>query len=203
VSVLALIGCQWGDEGKGKIVDQICEEADVVARYQGGANAGHTVRIKEEEFILHTIPTGILHADKICVIGNGLVIDPIGFKAELDELIIRGIKTDNRLFVSEIAHLIMPYHKLLDKAQEKKRGKGKIGTTGRGIGCAYGDKVSRRGIRVLDLRDKDRFAAKVKKALEFYNMIPEAVHVFTSVTTKRQATFKSEICVLLPSSRIF
>ena len=176
MSVLALVGCQWGDEGKGKIVDLLCNEAEVIARYQGGANAGHTVLIGDTQYILHTLPTGVLHPDKISVIGNGVVIDPIGFKEEVNDLRGQSVKIGDNLCISEIAHLIMPYHKLLDKVQEKKRGKGKIGTTGRGIGCAYGDKVTRHGIRVIDLKNKDVFAQKVRTMLEFYKPLLKEVY---------------------------
>ncbi|MCZ6754041.1 MAG: adenylosuccinate synthetase, partial [Gemmatimonadetes bacterium] len=131
---VVIVGAQWGDEGKGKIVDVIAEEADLVVRYQGGANAGHTVVIGDNEFILHQIPSGILHQRTVCVIGNGVVLDPETFFTELDQLVERGIDVTSRLFVSDRAHLVMPYHKLLDTERDKSQ---KIGTTGRGIGPAY------------------------------------------------------------------
>jgi adenylosuccinate synthase len=143
-----VVGAQWGDEGKGKIVDVLAESADLVVRYQGGANAGHTVVIGDEEFVLHQIPSGILHPKTRCVIGNGVVLDPETLLTEMDALEARGIKLAGRLLVSDRAHLIFPYHKLIDRAREQKQ---KIGTTGRGIGPAYEDKVARRGIRVGDL----------------------------------------------------
>src|ERR671912_2188825 len=142
-------GAQWGDEGKGKLVDVLAERVDLVVRYQGGANAGHTVVIGDSQFILRQIPSGILHAGVACVVGNGVVLDPETFFGELDQLAERGIDTAGRIFVSDRAHLVMPYHKLLDAASEKSQ---KLGTTGRGIGPAYEDKYGRRGLRVADLR---------------------------------------------------
>ena len=146
---LVVVGAQWGDEGKGKLVDVLAEQADLVVRYQGGANAGHTVVIGDTQFILRQIPSGILHSRVTCVIGNGVVLEPENLFAELDQLNGRGIDTDGRLFVSERAHLVLPYHKLLDAASERSQN---LGTTGRGIGPAYEDKYGRRGIRVTDLR---------------------------------------------------
>jgi adenylosuccinate synthase len=145
-----VVGAQWGDEGKGKLVDVLAERADLVVRYQGGANAGHTVVTGETQFILRQIPSGILHRNVICVVGNGVVLDAETLFGELDALEARGIGTAGRLFVSDRAHLVLPYHKLLDAASEKSQA---IGTTGRGIGPAYADKTGRRGIRVGDLRD--------------------------------------------------
>jgi adenylosuccinate synthase len=144
-----VVGAQWGDEGKGKLVDVLAERADLVVRYQGGANAGHTVVIGDTQFILRQIPSGILHPGVICVVGNGVVLEPETFFAELDQLAQRRIDTTGRIFVSDRAHLVLPYHKLLDAASEKSQ---KLGTTGRGIGPAYEDKYGRRGIRVTDLR---------------------------------------------------
>jgi len=146
---VVVVGAQWGDEGKGKLVDVLAERADFVVRYQGGANAGHTVVIGDSQFILRQIPSGILHGSVICVIGNGVVLEPENLFAELDQLRDRGIDTTNRIFVSDRAHLVLPFHKLLDAASEKSQ---KLGTTGRGIGPAYEDKYGRRGIRVADLR---------------------------------------------------
>jgi len=171
VSVLGLIGCQWGDEGKGKIVDILSADADLVARYQGGPNAGHTVVIDKTQIILHTIPTGILQPDTKCLIGNGVVINPETLVNEINELEKMGYSVRENLFVSINAHLIMPYHRTLDKAMEVLRGKGKIGTTGRGIGCSYADKALRQGLRIIDLFDRDRFAACVKSATLFYNAL--------------------------------
>jgi len=149
---VVVVGAQWGDEGKGKLVDVLAERADFVVRYQGGANAGHTVVIGESQFILRQIPSGILHPRVTCVVGNGVVLDPETFFGELDQLAERGIDTSGRIFVSDRAHLVLPYHKLLDAASEKSQ---KIGTTGRGIGPAYEDKYGRRGVRVTDLRRLD------------------------------------------------
>jgi adenylosuccinate synthase len=146
---LVVVGAQWGDEGKGKLVDVLAERADLVVRYQGGANAGHTVVIGDSHFVLRQIPSGILHGGVVCVVGNGVVLEPETFFGELDQLAERGISTTNRIFVSDRAHLVLPYHKLLDAASEKSQ---KLGTTGRGIGPAYEDKYGRRGIRVADLR---------------------------------------------------
>jgi adenylosuccinate synthase len=155
---LVVVGSQWGDEGKGKLVDVISERADLVARYQGGANAGHTVVIGDSQFILRLIPSGILHPNTVCVLGNGVVIDPEAFFGELDGLAARGIQTNGRIVVSDRAHLVLPYHKLLDLAEERRQN---IGTTKRGIGPAYQDKYGRRGIRVGALAD----VAAVERAL--------------------------------------
>ena len=162
---LVVVGAQWGDEGKGKLVDVLAERADLVVRYQGGANAGHTVVTGESTFILRQIPSGILHPAVTCLIGNGVVLDPETLFGELDGLEERGIDTAGRLFISERAHLVLPYHKLLDAASERSQG---IGTTGRGIGPAYEDKTGRRGIRVGDLRDlaclRQHLAERVDRA---------------------------------------
>jgi adenylosuccinate synthase len=155
------VGAQWGDEGKGKIIDLLTERADVVARYQGGHNAGHTVVVGMDEFILHLIPSGILHKGKTCVIGNGVVVDPAALIEEMDGLRARGIRFGESLLISGNAHLIMPYHKALDIASEKLKGNKKIGTTGRGIGPAYADKINRKGIRMADLLDARTFREKL------------------------------------------
>ena len=153
---VVIVGAQWGDEGKGKVVDALAENVEIVARYQGGANAGHTVHVGEEEFILHQIPSGILHSERRCLLGNGVVFDPFQFFEELDALTARGFDAEHRVGVSGRAHLLLSYHKILDRAAEAQRGAKKIGTTGRGIGPAYEDKVAREGIRVADLRDAAR-----------------------------------------------
>lgn len=150
---LAVIGAQWGDEGKGKIVDLLTSRFSIVARYQGGHNAGHTVFVRGHKFVLHLIPSGILHDDVACVIGNGVVVDPQALFAEVDELGRLGVTVGSRLIVSDKAHLILPYHRELDLLSEARRGERKIGTTSRGIGPAYEDKIGRRGIRVGDLAD--------------------------------------------------
>ncbi|HEY8468693.1 MAG TPA: adenylosuccinate synthase [Longimicrobiales bacterium] len=152
---LVVVGAQWGDEGKGKIVDVLAPEVDIVARYQGGANAGHTVRVGGEQFILHQIPSGILHPGTRCLLGNGVVLDVEQFFHELDALHARGVDTEGRVGVSGRAHLLLEYHKRLDLAGERLRGAARIGTTGKGIGPAYEDKIARRGIRVADLRRDD------------------------------------------------
>jgi len=149
IACVVVVGAQWGDEGKGKLVDVLAERADLVVRYQGGANAGHTVVTGQTQFILQQIPSGILHPRVTCVVGNGVVLDPDQLFAELDQLESKGIDPAGRLFVSDRAHLVLPYHKLLDKASERSQN---IGTTGRGIGPTYEDKYGRRGIRVGDLR---------------------------------------------------
>jgi adenylosuccinate synthase len=163
---LVVVGAQWGDEGKGKVVDVLAEKADWVVRYQGGANAGHTVHIGDRSFVLHQIPSGILHAGVRCAIGNGVVLDPETLFVEVDELVADGIDVEGRLYVSERAHLVMPYHKLVDKASSASKA---IGTTGRGIGPAYEDKAARRGVRVLDLRDPARLRDLVRLGVERAN----------------------------------
>jgi adenylosuccinate synthase len=171
---VVVIGAQWGDEGKGKVVDIYTEYADYVVRFQGGNNAGHTIVVGEEKLILHLIPSGILHPGKRCIIGNGVVLDPEVFIGEIDNLKNRGKLTrGDCLFLSESLHLIMPYHKRIDIAREAKSGAKKIGTTGRGIGPAYEDKIGRRGIRLMDLIDSDVFARRLKDALEEKNFILE------------------------------
>ncbi|MFN2382875.1 MAG: adenylosuccinate synthase [Gemmatimonadota bacterium] len=151
-----VVGAQWGDEGKGKIVDVLAERADVVARYQGGANAGHTVVVGGEEFVLHQVPSGVLHPGTECLLGNGVVLDAAEFFSELDQLAARGVAAEPNVWVSNRAHLLLPYHKAVDAAKEGRRGDKAIGTTGRGIGPAYEDKVGRTGIRVADCMEPDR-----------------------------------------------
>jgi adenylosuccinate synthase len=169
--VLVVVGAQWGDEGKGKIIDLLTERADMVARYQGGANAGHTVVVGSDEFILHLIPSGILHKGKTCIIGNGVVIDPLALLEEIDGLTKRGIKTGSGLLISKNAHLIMPYHKAIDCASEKLKGANKIGTTGRGIGPAYADKINRKGIRMADILDPVTFREKLSGNVDEANFL--------------------------------
>ncbi len=167
---VVVVGAQWGDEGKGKLVDVLAERADFVVRYQGGANAGHTVVIGDSQFILRQIPSGILHPRVTCVVGNGVVLDPETFFSELDGLAGRGIDTTGRVVVSERAHLVLPYHKLLDAASEKSQ---KIGTTGRGIGPAYEDKYGRRGVRVADLYHLECARALLTDRIERANRLLE------------------------------
>jgi adenylosuccinate synthase len=167
MSVTILVGSQWGDEGKGKIVDILSEKFDIVARYQGGANAGHTVEIGEKKYILHLIPSGILRDTCICVIGNGVVIDPVALLDEISLLEKLGINVEGRLFISHNAHLIMPYHKLLDSIGES--GEIKLGTTGKGIGPCYIDKYARKGIRIVDLLNKKVLEEKIRLNLKEKN----------------------------------
>jgi adenylosuccinate synthase len=168
---LAVVGAQWGDEGKGKIVDLLSQGVDVVARYSGGHNAGHTILVGQDKFVFHLIPSGILHPGTMCVIGNGVVIDPEAFLGELDGLRRKGIPVDGNLLIAHGAHLIMPYHKTMDQLSERLRGKRKIGTTGRGIGPAYVDKVARTGIRLIDLTDPEIFRDKLEHNLEEKNIL--------------------------------
>jgi len=163
---LVVVGAQWGDEGKGKLVDVLAERADWVVRYQGGANAGHTVHIGDAKFILRQIPSGILHAGVRCAVGNGVVLDPDTLFSEVDRLVADGIDVEGRLYISDRAHLVLPYHKLLDGESSASK---EIGTTGRGIGPAYEDKVARRGVRVLDLRHPARVRQLVERGVEHAN----------------------------------
>src|SRR5438094_1361509 len=171
IHCVVVVGAQWGDEGKGKIVDVLAERADLVVRYQGGANAGRTVHTTAGEFVLHQIPSGILQG-AVCIVGNGVVLDPETLFTELDALTSRGIRTEHKLYVSERAHLTLPFHKLLDRAREQRE---KIGTTGRGIGPTYEDKYGRRGIRVGDLRNPERarelVCARVQAANRFLEVL--------------------------------
>lgn len=174
MSVTILVGSQWGDEGKGKIVDLLSENYDIVCRYQGGANAGHTVEIGDNKFILHLIPSGILRENVICVIGNGVVIDPVALIDEIKFLEENNISVDGRLFISHNAHLIMPYHKLIDNINES--GTVKIGTTGRGIGPCYEDKYARKGIRIIDLLNKKVLEEKIRFNLKEKNNLLKKVY---------------------------
>lgn len=169
-----LVGSQWGDEGKGKIVDLISEGFEIVVRYQGGANAGHTVEIGDQKYILHLIPSGILRENVICVIGNGVVIDPTALLEEIELLKSNNINVDGRLFISQNAHLIMPYHKLLDSINES--GDNKIGTTGRGIGPCYIDKYARKGIRIVDLLNRTDLEKKIRANLKEKNEFLQKMH---------------------------
>jgi len=166
IRTLVVVGAQWGDEGKGKLVDVLAERADWVVRYQGGANAGHTVHVGDKSVVLRQIPSGILHPGVRCAIGNGVVLDPETMFAEVDEMVARGVDVLGRLYVSDRTHVVMPYHKLVDKESAASKA---IGTTGRGIGMAYEDKIARRGVRVLDLRHPERLRALVEKGCEHAN----------------------------------
>jgi adenylosuccinate synthase len=169
---VAVVGTQWGDEGKGKIVDLLTPHFSAVARYQGGHNAGHTVLVDSRRFVLHLIPSGILHPGVTCVIGNGVVVDPRALFAEVDELARHGVAVDGRLLISEKAHVILPYHRELDVLSEARRGERRLGTTSRGIGPAYEDKVGRRGIRVCDLLgDREALAGEVRENVSARNRI--------------------------------
>lgn len=174
-NVTVVVGSQWGDEGKGKIVDLISQDADFVARYQGGANAGHTIVISGKQYILHLIPSGILSPKVKCIIGNGVVIDPIALMSEIKMLQDNGIEVQGRLFISHKAHLIMPYHKMMDKIREENS-KDAIGTTGRGIGPSYIDKYRRVGIRIVDLLDRDTFEDKLRKNIIEQNQLFEKIY---------------------------
>jgi len=168
-----IVGAQWGDEGKGKIVDVLTQKADVVARFQGGNNAGHTVVIDSEKYVLHLIPSGILHKGTKCIIGNGVVIDPSALLGEIDKLRSRDIDIDNNLCISQNAHIIMPYHTAIEREQEKSK---KLGTTGRGIGPSYTDKIARNGIRAIELLRPSLFREKLKTNLAVFNYLLENLY---------------------------
>ena len=174
---IAVLGAQWGDEGKGKIVDLLTPNFSVVGRYQGGHNAGHTVYVRGQKFVLHLIPSGILHAGVSCLIGNGVVVDPSALFAEIDELAGLGISVEGRLFVSDRAHLILPYHRELDVLSEARRGERKIGTTSRGIGPAYEDKIGRRGVRLCDLADTAALADEIRDNVHARNQMIKDSHL--------------------------
>ena len=198
--VIAVIGAQWGDEGKGKIVDLLAEQFDIVVRYQGGHNAGHSVQVGDQSFVLHLLPSGIVHRGKTCVLGNGMVIDPKAFFQEADRLTAQGIEVSpERVKISSRAHLILPYHRALDHTSEERLGNEKVGTTLRGIGPAYEDKAGRRGIRTADALVPDVLSSRIDRNLEDANRIIEAYggekldakEIFNemSVLTERLAPF--------------
>jgi adenylosuccinate synthase len=174
--VSIVIGSQWGDEGKGKVVDLLSSDVDVVARYQGGANAGHTICWGDEKFVLHLVPSGIFHEGVTCVIGNGVVLDPAAVMEEIKTIRELGYDVEGRLLISHNAHLIMPYHKRVEEAREQARDSDAIGTTGRGIGPAYMDKFARTGIRVVDLLDRDVLRKKLTKSIEEKNAILKSIY---------------------------
>src|SRR6266480_1958913 len=173
--IIAVIGAQWGDEGKGKIVDLLAERFEIVARYQGGHNAGHSVQVGDSSFVLHLLPSGIVHPGKTCVLGNGMVIDPKAFFEEAERLMVQGIEVSPaRVKISSRAHLILPYHRALDHTSEERLGNEKVGTTLRGIGPAYEDKAGRRGIRTSDALVPDVLSSRIDRNLEDANRIIEA-----------------------------
>src|SRR5438094_6747767 len=202
-----LVGAQWGDEGKGKIIDVLTEQADVVVRTQGGNNAGHTVFIGKQKYVLHLVPSGILRKRKLCVVGNGVVIDPVSLVAEIDGLRQFGVKTYGNRFLSETAHLVFPYHRELDAQREILKGKNKIGTTKRGIGPAYGDKAARTGLRMIDLVNPSRFETLLRQKIKENNEILKAfgagplsfkqVHAAYRAAGDRLKTFVSNTVILL------
>lgn len=181
MSVTLVVGAQWGDEGKGKVVDLLSKDAAYVARYQGGANAGHTIVIKGKQYILHLVPSGILNSEVKCVIGNGVVVDPVALVEEIEMVESHGIDVKGRLFISHKAHLIMPYHKLLDQARESAKGGEAIGTTGRGIGPAYIDKARRIGIRIVDLLDRANFETKLRANLKEKNNLLKKIYDYAEI----------------------
>src|SRR5207253_11189834 len=198
--VIAVIGAQWGDEGKGKIVDLLAERFDVVVRYQGGHNAGHSVQIGNQSFVLHLLPSGVVHQGKTCVLGNGMVIDPKAFFEEADRLMGQGITiTPERVKVSSRAHLILPYHRALDHTSEERLGNERVGTTLRGIGPAYEEKAGRRGIRVADAIVPSVLRSRIERNLEDANRIivayggealdPDQIFAETSRLAERLAPF--------------
>ena len=202
-----LVGAQWGDEGKGKIIDVLTELADVVVRTQGGNNAGHTVFIGKQKYVLHLVPSGILRKRKTCVIGNGVVIDPIGLVEEIHGLLKLGVKVADNFFISETAHLVFPYHRELDAQREILKGKNRIGTTKRGIGPAYGDKAARTGLRIIDLIDPPRFETLLRQKIKENNEILKAfgarplsfkqVHAAYRAAGERLKPFVANTVVLL------
>ena len=169
-----LVGAQWGDEGKGKIIDVLTEQADIVVRYAGGNNAGHTVFVANTRYVLHLVPSGILRKGKLCVIGNGVVIDPVSLVLEIAGLRKLGVKVDKNLVISETAHVVFPYHRELDSHREQHKGDQKIGTTKRGIGPAYGDKAARVGLRMIDLVTPETFEAKLRPRVQDNNEVLKA-----------------------------
>ena len=170
---VVVLGTQWGDEGKGKIVDLLTDQATAVVRFQGGHNAGHTLVIDGDKTVLHLIPSGVLRENVSCLIGNGVVLSPAAALKEIEELESRSVPVRERLKISPACPLILPYHVALDQAREAKRGNEKIGTTGRGIGPAYEDKVARRGLRLGDLADEQRFGRKLRDVMEYHNFALE------------------------------
>ncbi len=176
MAVRVVIGAQWGDEGKGKIVDLLSDKAQYVARFQGGANAGHTLKFDDKEVVLHLVPSGIFNGDAKCIIGNGVVIDPIALVKEMEGVKAMGFSLENRFYISQTAHVILSYHKVLDQLREKRKGKDAIGTTGRGIGPAYVSKVARIGIRMVDLLDREVLTNKINQNIKDINFALENMY---------------------------
>src|ERR671928_177483 len=198
--VIAVIGAQWGDEGKGKIVDLLAERFDIVVRYQGGHNAGHSVQVGKQSFVLHLLPSGIVHEGKTCVLGNGMVIDPKAFFEEADRLSAQGIQvTPERVKISSRAHLILPYHRALDHTSEERLGNEKVGTTLRGIGPAYEDKAGRRGIRVADAMNPEVLRSRIERNIEDANII---IRQYRGTTLDPEQVFK-EIAPLAERMQAF
>lgn len=193
-----LVGAQWGDEGKGKIIDVLTEQADIVVRTQGGNNAGHTVLIKGRKYVLHLVPSGILRRGVTCVIGNGVVIDPVGLVEEIEGLRKLGIKVGRNLRVSETAHLVLPYHRVLDEQRELLKGKNKIGTTKRGIGPCYGDKAARTGLRMIDLVHPERFADRLRERIRENNAVLKALGARPLSFAKVHAAYRAAGDALRP-----
>lgn len=198
MSVTVLVGSQWGDEGKGKIVDILSEDYQIVVRYQGGANAGHTVEVGDQKYVLHLIPSGILRDDVICIVGNGVVLDPEALLKEIDVLAKNNINVEGRFFISDQTHLIMPYHKIFDSIQEKEK---KIGTTGRGIGPCYVDKYSRKGIRFCDLFETETLIAKIKENVKEKNVILKNIYDHPGINAEEIITQYLQYQELLKSYR--
>ena len=199
MAVRIIIGAQWGDEGKGKIVDLLSAETKYVVRYQGGANAGHTLKFDDKTIVLHLIPSGMFNGNAKCVIGNGVVIDPIALIEEIEEVKKLDVDLKDRLYISSSAHVILPYHKVLDQLKEKSRGKDAIGTTGRGIGPAYVSKVSRIGIRMIDLLNEEQLEEKIKSNLADINKALEHIYGETKLDTKTiMASLREAISITKP-----
>ncbi|MSU62470.1 MAG: adenylosuccinate synthase [Pedosphaera sp.] len=193
-----LVGAQWGDEGKGKIIDVLTEQAEIVVRTQGGNNAGHTVFVGPKKYVLHLIPSGILRPRKLCIIGNGVVVDPIGLVSEITGLRKLGIKVDENLMISEQAHVVFPYHRELDEQRELRKGKNKIGTTKRGIGPAYGDKAARVGMRMIDLIHPERFEVLLKARIKENNEVLRALGAKPLSFKKVYETYRDAADALRP-----